>query len=369
MASTIGLVAGLAALNVVAAMPFTIPYLDKSGRVEVQGHRGGLSMRTEESLWEVGVDVLEMDTVFTSDGVPVIWHDHWIYPTKCIGEYVNQYIANLTLAQVKTLDCSLQLAAQPQQEREFLRANLWNCHTYEPDIVHPGTTIATLEEVLELVKCYGDEGVTINLETKLSPTAPNETLSVDTYITDLIPILQKHGLESRTSIQSFDWRTLVGIHAAYPEVTIVALLDETTVVPDETNMTYPWLENSVYPWLGGVDLDAFSGDWVAAAHSIGASILSPNHGTGNASDATVNTPDYVPFTTKDVVDRAHGLGMQVIPWTVDAEVTISKLLDDGVDAIISNYPERVMYVGRQRGLSVGRARNPSKPECLVNASA
>jgi glycerophosphoryl diester phosphodiesterase len=24
---------------------------------------------------EVGVDVLEMDTVFTKDGVPVIWHD------------------------------------------------------------------------------------------------------------------------------------------------------------------------------------------------------------------------------------------------------------------------------------------------------
>jgi glycerophosphoryl diester phosphodiesterase len=24
---------------------------------------------------EIGVDVLEMDTVFTKDGVPVIWHD------------------------------------------------------------------------------------------------------------------------------------------------------------------------------------------------------------------------------------------------------------------------------------------------------
>ncbi|KEQ72808.1 glycerophosphoryl diester phosphodiesterase [Aureobasidium namibiae CBS 147.97] len=357
MAPTIALIAGLAAFSTVNAMPFTIPYLDKTGRVEVQGHRGGLSMRTEESLWafahalEVGVDVLEMDTVFTKDGVPVIWHDHWIYPTKCTGDYVGDYIANLTLAQVKTLDCSLQLEEHPQQE------------------LHPGTTIATLEEVLELVNCYGDKGVTINLETKLSPTAPNETLPIDTYITDLIPILQKHGFESRTSIQSFDWRTLIGIHAAYPAVPIVALLDETTVVPDETNQTYPWLENSKYPWLGGLDLDDFSGDWVAAAHSIGSSILSPNHGTGNSSDATVNSPLYVPFTTKDVVNRAHALGMQVIPWTVDAEVTISKLLDDGVDAIISNYPERVMYVGRQRGLSVGRARNHSRPECLVNASA
>ena len=68
---------------------------------------------------EVGVDVLEMDTVFTKDGVPVIWHDHWIYPTKCTGDYVGDYIANLTLAQVKTLDCSLQLADHPQQERKY----------------------------------------------------------------------------------------------------------------------------------------------------------------------------------------------------------------------------------------------------------
>lgn len=27
------------------------------------------------STQEIGVDVLEMDTVFTKDGVPVIWHD------------------------------------------------------------------------------------------------------------------------------------------------------------------------------------------------------------------------------------------------------------------------------------------------------
>jgi len=51
MAPAIALIAGLAALSTVNAMPFTIPYLDKTGRVEVQGHRGGLSMRTEESLW------------------------------------------------------------------------------------------------------------------------------------------------------------------------------------------------------------------------------------------------------------------------------------------------------------------------------
>ena len=51
MKRTITLLTSLAALNTVNAMPFTIPYLDKTGRNEVQGHRGGLGMRSEESLW------------------------------------------------------------------------------------------------------------------------------------------------------------------------------------------------------------------------------------------------------------------------------------------------------------------------------
>lgn len=300
-------------------------------------------MRTEESLWayayamEIGADTLEMDTVFTSDGVPVIWHDHDIRASKCSGEYVGDFIANLTLAQVKTLDCSERLVAHPQQE------------------YHPNTRIATLEEVLQLVDCYGDRGVTLNLETKLDPLRPNETLPVETYITDLVPILQQYGFASRTTIQSFDWRTLIGIKERYPDIVTVALVDDETITPDE---------NGDYPWLGGVQLE--NEDWVSAAASIGASIVSPVHGV--PSNETVNTPEYVPFVTKENTDQAHELGMQMIPYTVNAEVTMSKLIDDGVDAIISDYPERVMYVAKQRGLSVGRARNPSKPECLVNAS-
>ena len=295
-------------------------------------------MRTEESLWafayamEVGVDTLEMDTVFTQDGVPVIWHDHQIVATKCSGDLVGKFIANLTLEQVKTLDCSKQLLAHPQAE------------------LHPETRIATLEEVLQLVDCYGDKGVTINLETKLDPLAPNETLSVETYITDLVPILEKYDFVSRTTIQSFDWRTLIGIKELYPEVVTVALLDDETTTPDESG---------AYPWLGGVEI--VDDDWVSAAASIRAGVLSTVHGV--PSNETVNTPGYEPFMTKERVDQAHELGMKVVPWTVNAEVTINKLIDDGVDAIISDYPERVMWIAKQRGLSSGRARNPSKPEC------
>ena len=81
-----------------------------------------------------------MDSVFTSDGIPVIWHDvgifehqgchgtdanynkskHNILATKCKGDYVGQFIANLTLAQVKTMDCGLQLVDFPQAQGKHI---------------------------------------------------------------------------------------------------------------------------------------------------------------------------------------------------------------------------------------------------------
>jgi len=211
--------------------------------------------------------------------------------------------------------------------------------------------------VLDLINCYSDRKVTINLETKLDPEAPAETLPVERYINDIVPILQKKGFGSRTFIQSFDWRTLVGIKAKFPKIPTVALLDPTTIVPNAAGK---------FIWLNNIKLDTdFGGDWVKAAASIGAAVLSPVHGYGGA---TVNTPGYVPFVTKDVVERAHKAGMTVIPWTVDYEVTIDKLINDGVDGIISNYPERVLWVAKQKGVSSGKTRNPARDQCLANAA-
>ncbi|KAF4312188.1 putative glycerophosphoryl diester phosphodiesterase protein [Botryosphaeria dothidea] len=306
----------------VVVYSYLSPSNDFTGRIEVQAHRGGMGMRSEESLWafayamEIGADTLEMDSVFTKDGPD-------IYETKCTGDYVGEYIKNLTLAQVKSLDCDLQL------------------HDYVQQNTHHGTKIAILEEVLELVNCYGDKDVTINLETKIDPTAPERTWPVEKYI-ELIPILSKHGLLERTTIQSFDWRTHILIHEQYPAVPLVALLDQTTIVPNTTG--------GAYPWLGGLNLEKdYDGDWVATA-------------------ARDRGERYTLFTTKNVVDRANRLGMQVIPGTIDYEVMSNKMIDGGVHSIISNYPERVFAVARQRGLSIGHAKNPSMPECLTNAS-
>jgi glycerophosphoryl diester phosphodiesterase len=74
-----------------------------------------------------------------------------------------------------------------------------------------------------------------------------------------------------------------------------------------------------YPWLAGLDLDSFPGPTrgaqiVQAAHAAGANILSPYAKTLNRDGAS--------FTTKEMVDEAHKLGLGVLPWTVRASFEI-----------------------------------------------
>lgn len=91
------------------------------------------------------------------------------------------------------------------------------------------------------------------------------------------------------------------------------------------------------PKLTKHQLDEHDGDWVKAAAMTDASIIAVAHGTTLSSGASTNSPNYKPFLTKDVVKRAHRLGLKVNAWTVDDEVTMQKLIEDGVDGLICEY--------------------------------
>lgn len=75
---------------------------------------------------------------------------------------------------------------------------------------------------------------------------------------------------------------------------------------------------SASPWLGGLHLDTFPGPSLGvriahAAHSFGADILS-------SSADLVQNPAFdagsAIFTTREMINQAHALGMTVKPWTV-----------------------------------------------------
>ena len=50
------------------------------------------------------------------------------------------------------------------------------------------------------------------------------------------------------------------------------------------------------------------------------------------------------FVSKTTVEEAHRRGMKVVTWTPDDKEEMQRLIDCGVDAIITNYPDRLLEV-------------------------
>lgn len=63
-------------------------------------------------------------------------------------------------------------------------------------------------------------------------------------------------------------------------------------------------------------------------------------------------PDHegMDLVTPDFVRTAHGLGMEVHVWTINEEAEIERLLDLGVDGIMTDFPARARRVFERRGL-------------------
>jgi glycerophosphoryl diester phosphodiesterase len=319
----------------------TPPHLFNEPRAfDLEAHRGGLGLVSESTLaafanaLEMGVTTLEMDTQITRDGIAVVTHDRKISDKKCLDTqpasegdplypYVGKYIKDLTLAQVKTLDCgSLPLADFPEQ------------------VQVPGATMPTLQEVLALVNAYQADQVLLNIETKVEAGAPEETAPREIFVKTVLKEIRDAGLMRQATIQSFDWGSLMLARELEPSLPIIALTNGQQFL--QVGMP------GASPWLGGLDIDDFNGDLVQAVASFGADAISPVH--GDPQGGRYGDPGYVEYTIPDLVDAAHAEGIKVIPWTVDDEGTMNRMLENGVDGMITDYPDRLRVVMEARGI-------------------
>ena len=308
---------------------------------DLQAHRGGLGLVVESTLasfangLETGVTTLELDVQITADQQAVVTHDRKISGAKCLDTapatagdpqypYVGKYIKDLTLAQVKTLDCGTKtLPDFPGQRAD------------------PGATMPTLREVFALVHEYRANKVMLNVETKVEAGAPEQTAPREQFVRITAEEIRRAGLLRQVTIQSFDWGSLMLMRRTEPALPLVAL----------TN--YDFLQTGkpgASPWLGGIDIDDFGGDPIAAIASFGATTFSPVHGF--PQNGKVTDPDYRPYVTAAMVAHAHEYGIKVVPWTIDDPATMRKLIDDGVDGIITDYPDRLRDVMAEYGFKL-----------------
>lgn len=319
----IALALAVLALTVVAPASADPPAKPQSN-FDLEGHRGARGLRPENTLpafakaLQIGVTTLELDTGVTKDGVVVVSHERRISTLECrdtgANHYVGQLVKDLTLAQIKTLDCGTRTPSNPATD-PFIG-------TQESV---PGTRMPTLAEVFELADRYGADDVQFNIETKLDPRLPGDTVSPAAFVAAVTGVIAEHGKVHRSLLQSFDWRTLVESKRVLPSLRTVALAQRPTIYPGT-------------PWTAGVPIaaDAWDGSLAQAVKSIGARVLSPRFVDLNDS----------------LIAAAKKQGLHVIPWTVNDAPTMGTLIDRGVDGIISDYPNILREVAAAKGLKL-----------------
>src|SRR5690606_2352602 len=97
---------------------------------------------------------------------------------------------------------------------------------FRSQVPAPGTRIPTLAEVIALVRKSGNERVRFNIETKLSPLAPEESPAPERFAQMVVDLLRREGVATRSTVQSFDWRTLKHVQKLAPEIDTSCLTRE-----------------------------------------------------------------------------------------------------------------------------------------------
>jgi glycerophosphoryl diester phosphodiesterase len=298
---------------------------------DLEGHRGARGYRPENTLpafafaLSTGVDTLELDTGITKDGAVVISHNRRLDPAITKGPdgaYLpapGPAIHELSLAELRRYDVG---AIRPGSDyaRQF------------PDQQPvPGTTLPLLAELARLVEKSGNAHVRFNIETKLSPLAPEDSVDPETFATMLVEVVLTAGIADRTMIQSFDWRTLKVVQRIAPRIPTVCLTFERGA-EDTIQRGRP----GPSPWTAGLDVDDFGGSVPRLVKAAGCPIWSP----------------FFRDVTDGALAEAKSLGLQTVVWTVDAPADMDALIERGVDGIITDYPDRLREAMARHGLKL-----------------
>lgn len=302
--------------------------------LDLQGHRGARGLKPENTLaafaeaLAIGVSTLELDVGLSRDDVVVVSHDPRLDPniTRAPdGRWLSgpgAPLRSLTFAQIRRYDVG-RIRPGTRYARRFP-------HQTPVD----GARIPALREVIALTERAGNDTVRFNIETKLIPTEPELTADPATFAQRLIETLRAGGVAQRASIQSFDWRTLQHVQALAPEIPTVYL-----------TVQKRWRDNvkrgrpGPSPWTAGFDVDDYGGVVPRLVKAAGGHAWSPDHDELSAA----------------ALAEAHALGLTVIVWTVNEPAEMRRLIELGVDGIITDYPDRLRAVMEHAGMALPAA--------------
>ena len=266
--------------------------------IDVQAHRGGAGLMPENTIsamknaLDLGVNTLEFDLHLSKDGDVVVSHDSYFHPrysirpdgTPVMDDEPKEYLYTMSYDSIAKYEVGLRTVTRwPTQKK-----------------IHEVKPLAS--ELIDVCEAYAKERglkpVNYNIEIKSWPGEGEGTLWPDykVFCDTCVPLLLSKNLGDRLIVQCFDVRALNYMHSKWPQLTLSYLTEAEE-------------GGDIEKLLGNLD---FKPQW-----------WSP--------EASVVTPENVAWC------HSHGIG--VVPWTVDNPDMMRHLVDCGVEAIISNYPD------------------------------
>ena len=273
--------------------------------VDVQAHRGGMGLFPEESLEamlnavDLGVNTLEMDLCVTQDKKVILSHDKYFshrFTTRPDGTPVmegepREYFWHMPYDSVARYDVGLrQNPDMPEQKT----------------VATPKRLLADVVAAVEAyTKARGLSPMHYNIEIKCDPDQAGGIEGRDWpeyhEVLDIcIAALDALNLGDRLIIQTFDTRSLNYINERYPGHRLSYLIGG-------GSGTYEQIMSRLN----------FTPEWFSPAWTI---------------------------MDQSMVDRAHADGMKIVTWTVDEKEQMRRVIDMGVEAVISNYPNCLLEV-------------------------
>ena len=268
-------------------------------KVDIQGHRGCRGLMPENTITamikavEIGVSTLEMDVVISKDKMVLLSHEPFLSHEICLtpdGQQIlekderSYNLYEMNYEEIKLCDCGTKIHPRfPGQEKLAV---------YKPLLAE---VIDTVEQYL---LAHSLPPVWYNIETKCSPDGdgvfhpePKE------FIALLLDVLKDKNILDRTIIQSFDVRPLKVVKIKFPNIKL-ALLVEDIQSPAENIKKLGFIPD-------------------------------------------VYSPYYL-LVNDELMKYAQKNKIKVIPWTVNDTNDMKRLIELGVDGIITDYPDRAI---------------------------
>ena len=269
--------------------------------IDWQGHRGCRGLLPENSIpafihaLEYPIQTLELDVVVSKDEKIIVSHEPWFsaaISTHPEGHAVNKeeeeklLLYNMTYDEIQAFDCG------SRGNKRF------------PKQKSTPVSKPSFKDMVHAVESYCKQNnrklPLYNIEMKSQPDYYGQKVPPPaTFVALMLAEIEQLDIKERINLQSFDIQVLEEIHRQDDSIIIAYLVENLNSF--EKNISKLSFQPDIY---------------------------SP----------------YYKFVRASLVEKVHQKGMKLIPWTVNETKDMHRLIQLGVDGIITDFPNKIREV-------------------------